>query len=127
MNPDYKAKQMLLRYLSPEQRQTFQTRYYFDVKGNVTGRVYRIICSERFGNVYSLDSKDTCHKRYCFGLRSSSSFPAADTYLMQAMLIRCNEKRMLWIVHREITRIVIVIALVMAGIIYGCIYVGTHL
>jgi hypothetical protein len=89
-----KAEELLLSYLNEEQRKTYKKDKYFDVVSG-SGKVYRITCVAAFGNVTRLTpDKKLAVASYCFGLKKAGNFPEADTWLMQAMLIACNERRM---------------------------------
>jgi hypothetical protein len=101
---DLRARQTLMRYLTEEQKTTLKAHGYFDVL-SVTGRTYRIKCRGRLGNVNQINP-DTGKfiRHYCFGLADvvgdalgsarMVDYPIADTWLMQAMMCRCNEWKM---------------------------------
>jgi hypothetical protein len=86
--PGVQALQLLVRNLSPAQRQQF-TRYdYFDVIGSDTGTRYRIR-PRRTLNVAQLNSSGGCVRMLCF--EPKGQLPVGDIMLAQKIALELFE------------------------------------
>lgn len=109
-----KARDALLGFLSPEQRNDYMLRQYFDVKGS-SGAVYRLWSTSYVGNIevlindqgYSyeelphLTGTSRYGPRFCVHLaRYGTDFPIDDHLLAQALMLKTNETELLAIAHR---------------------------
>ena len=92
--PERRGLALLREWLSPEQREQFDTRGYFDVIGSHTGRRYRI----RRGtatNVYELNEFDRPLTGRCFMPRDG--LPAGDVMLVQKIALENDEQSALMV------------------------------
>jgi hypothetical protein len=83
-----RAYRLLMRNLSPAQRQQFVRREYFDVIGNHTGRRYRIRAGRTL-NVAQLNSSGGCVRLLCF--EPQGTLPVGDVMLAQKIAIELFE------------------------------------
>lgn len=82
-----KAETLFLANLTPEQLKTHENYRYITVKGNSTGRIYKIFTSgSRTNNV------ETERRYLCFGPRD---VPLYDFYLAQKVALECFENEAL--------------------------------
>jgi hypothetical protein len=87
--PERRSLRLMREWLSPAQREQFDTRGYFDVIGSHTGRRYRI----RIGtatNINELDRFGHAVARWCFV--PSEGLPAGDVMLAQKIALENDER-----------------------------------
>jgi hypothetical protein len=87
--PERRGLTLMREWLSPAQREQYDTRGHFDVVGSHTGRRYRI----RHGtaaNVYELDEFDHPLTGWCFMPRDG--LPAGDVMLAQKIALESDEQ-----------------------------------
>lgn len=87
--PERRSLKLLREWLSPAQREQFDTRGYFDVVGSHTGQCYRI----RFGtatNINELDAMGRIVARWCFV--PCECLPAGDVMLAQKIALEDDEQ-----------------------------------
>ena len=87
--PERRSLKLMQRWLSDAQREQFDTRGYFDVIGNHTGRRYRI----RAGistNIDELDSFGRSVAGWCFV--PADSLPTGDVMLAQKIALENDEE-----------------------------------
>ena len=87
--PKRRSLTLLREWLSPAQREQFDTRGYFDVIGSHTGRRYRI----RHGtatNIYELNEFDHPLTGWCFMPRDG--LPVGDVMLAQKIALENDEQ-----------------------------------
>ena len=90
--PERRGLTLMREWLSPSQREQYDTRGYFDVIGSHTGRRYRI----RHGtatNIYELDEFDRPLTGWCFMPRDG--LPAGDVMLTQKIALENDEQSVL--------------------------------
>jgi len=92
------ASELLLRHLTPEQKETFAKNNWFIVEGGKTKKKYRIHGDSVAGNVRSLhqdkvDASFCCHCDY--------SIPKDDQLLAQKLTIEYDEERFLKLANRR--------------------------
>jgi hypothetical protein len=85
--PEKKARAILLRFLSAEQRETFERRGFFRAKGHETGAEY-LVHSARQINIVDF----TRRRRLCYVI---PEVPLDDQLLAQKMLIEGDEQHLL--------------------------------
>lgn len=82
------AKQLLLRFLTPEQRNKLEQHGYFDVRGSRTGHVYRIRQGSH-GNIFKMhEDGQRMIAKYC---GQPEGVPTEDMMLAQKLQIECDE------------------------------------
>ena len=87
--PERRSLRLMREWLSPAQREQFDTRAYFDVIGSHTGRRYRI----RIGtatNINELDRFGHAVAPWCFV--PSEGLPAGDVMLAQKIALENDER-----------------------------------
>ena len=82
------ALQLLVRNLSPAQRQQFARHDYFDVIGGDTGRRYRIRVGRTL-NVAQLNASGGCVRMLCF--EPQGQLPVGDVMLAQKIALELFE------------------------------------
>src|SRR5204862_6614530 len=90
--PARRGLTLMREWLSPAQREQYDTRGYFDVIGSHTGRRYRI----RHGtatNIYELDEFDRPLTGWCFMPRDG--LPAGDVMLPPKIALRSDAQSVL--------------------------------
>jgi len=88
-----KAKLLLTSHLTPDQLKSFETLCYFVVKGNKTGRTYRINTNCVSMNVQCIDDGN----KYCAIV---PDVPCWDIYLAQKVIIEYDEDSFLKVAQR---------------------------
>jgi len=86
--PERRSLILMRNWLSPDQREQFDARGYFDVVGSHTGRRYRI----RFGtstNVHELDNFERSVAGWCFV--PTEYLPPGDVMLAQKLALENDE------------------------------------
>ena len=86
--PGVQALQLLVRNLSPAQRQQFARHEYFDVIGGDTGRRYRIRVGRTL-NVAQLNASGGCVRMLCF--EPQGQLPVGDVMLAQKIALELFE------------------------------------
>lgn len=84
-----KAERLLLSCLSKKQKNEYNEHLYFTVKGNVTGKSYRIHPDKQI-NIEEIDSAGRVMGRLC--VVSAEYIPIEDHMLSQKLLIETNEE-----------------------------------
>lgn len=87
--PELRSLKLMRDWLSPAQREQFDTDGYFDVLGSHTGRRYRI----RLGtatNINELDGFEGTVARWCFV--PGECLPAGDVMLAQKIALENDEQ-----------------------------------
>lgn len=85
-----RAKEMLVRLLTDEQRETFQSGY-INVTGSCGG-AYRIYCGESYsGNIVSFQKNGERRGSYCAHPEWGRDLPRHDMFLGQLLLLTCDE------------------------------------
>ena len=90
--PGVQALQLLVRNLSPAQRQQFERRDYFDVIGGDTGTRYRISVGRTL-NVAQLNASGGCVRILCF--EPHGQLPVGDVMLAQKIALELFESEAL--------------------------------
>ena len=90
--PGVQALQLLVRNLSPAQRQQFARHEYFDVIGGDTGRRYRIRVGRTL-NVAQLNASGGCVGMLCF--EPQGQLPVGDVMLAQKIALELFESKAL--------------------------------
>ena len=90
--PGVQALQLLVRNLSPAQRQQFARHDYFDVIGGDTGTRYRIRVGRTL-NVAQLNASGGCVRMLCF--EPQGQLPVGDVMLAQKIALELFESKAL--------------------------------
>jgi hypothetical protein len=90
--PGVRALQLLVRNLSPAQRQQFARHDYFDVIGGDTGTRYRIRVGRTL-NVAQLNASGGCVRMLCF--EPQGQLPVGDVMLAQKIALELFESKAL--------------------------------
>ena len=98
--PGVQALQLLVRNLSPAQRQQFARHRYFDVIGGDTGTRYRI-CVGRTLNVAHLNASGGCVRMLCF--EPQGQLPVGDVMLAQKIALELFESKALKVANASPT------------------------
>jgi len=91
--PEDRAMELLVRNLSPTQREQYARRGYFDVFGGHTGGWYRVHHARQM-NVECLDKRGTTAFLLCFV--PEGRLPLGDVLLAQKLALECFESDVLW-------------------------------
>lgn len=95
-----RALDLLIKHLTPEQRETFQKNKWFIVEGGRTGRRYRIRDKGNMvANIDVLEGNSIAH-RLC-GHCAAHEIPLADNLLAQKLMIEADEEAFLRIANRH--------------------------
>ena len=94
------ALQLLVRNLSPAQRQQFARHDYFDVIGGDTGRRYRIRVGRTL-NVAQLNASGGCVRFLCF--EPHGQLPVGDVMLAQKIALELFESEALRVANASPT------------------------
>ena len=95
-----RALDLLIKHLTPEQRETFQKNKWFIVEGGKTGRRYRIRDKGTVvANIDVLEGNCIAH-RLC-GHCAAHEIPLADNLLAQKLMIEADEEAFLRIANRH--------------------------
>lgn len=84
-----KAERLLLSCLSKSQKEEYKNNSYFTVRGNVTGKKYRINSCKQI-NIEELDKLGNVTSKLC--VVSNEYVPMEDHMLSQKLLIETNEE-----------------------------------
>lgn len=84
-----KAEKLLLSCLSKSQKEEYERNSCFTVKGNITGKRYRIHSFKQI-NIEELDKLGNVMSKFC--VVSSEYVPTEDHMLSQKLLIETNEE-----------------------------------
>lgn len=87
--PTQIAEETLRRFLSPEQLASYTIDRSFVVRGNATGRYYKIL-PDRSTNIRELDRFGNPWRAWCFV--PVKALPVPDVQLMQKLCLECDEK-----------------------------------
>ena len=98
--PGVQALQLLVRNLSPAQRQQFARHDYFDVIGGETGRRYRIRVGRTL-NVAQLNASGGCVRMLCF--EPQGQLPVGDVMLAQKIALELFESKALRVANASPT------------------------
>ena len=98
--PGVHALQLLVRNLSPAQRQQFARHDYFDVLGGDTGRRYRIRVGRTL-NVAQLNASGGCVRMLCF--EPQGQLPVGDVMLAQKIALELFESKALRVANASPT------------------------
>jgi len=94
------ALQLLVRNLTPAQRQQFARHDYFDVIGGDTGRRYRIRVGRTL-NVAQLNASGRCVRFLCF--QPHGQLPVGDVMLAQKIALELFESKALRVANASPT------------------------
>jgi len=94
------ALQLLVRNLSPAQRQQFARHDYFDVIGGDTGRRHRIRVGRTL-NVAQLNASGGCVRMLCF--EPQGQLPVGDVMLAQKIALELFESKALRVANASPT------------------------
>lgn len=86
--PEARGLRLLRAWLSPEQRDQFDSFWYFDVEGSATGKKYRI----HFGlsaNVQEIGDDGVAKRGWCFV--PAAALVPGDVMLAQKIALETNE------------------------------------
>jgi hypothetical protein len=98
---DEKARKLLARLLSQEQRARYETQREFEILTCRNGEVRRYLIKEgHAGNIVRLDANGTAIERYC--IHTDESIPAPDNMVAQKLLLEADEETFLKIANRSI-------------------------
>jgi hypothetical protein len=98
--PGVQALQLLVRNLSPAQRQQFARHDYFDVIGSDTGRRYRIRVGRTL-NVAQLNASGGCVRLLCF--EPQGQLPVGDVMLAQKIALELFESETIRVANKSPT------------------------
>jgi hypothetical protein len=87
--PERRSLKLMREWLSPAQREQFDTRGYFDVVGSHTGRRYRIWLGTAT-NINELDGMGRTAARWCFV--PGECLPVGDVMLAQKIALENDEQ-----------------------------------
>jgi hypothetical protein len=93
---DNRGAQLLIRNLSPAQREQYEVCGYFEVTGGVTGKRYRIRRGHQM-NIEELDQKGRRVHFLCFS--PEGSLPVADVMLAQKIALETFESDAIRVAH----------------------------
>ncbi|MGY3393419.1 hypothetical protein ACVWW6_006010 [Bradyrhizobium sp. USDA 3311] len=96
-----RGEKLLREWLTPEQLAQYDARGDFEVRGEASGRRYRIVRGASF-NVLELDSKGRIGARICFMPEGDLVF--GDMMLAQKIALETNERAALDVANRDDTR-----------------------
>lgn len=92
-----RAEQLLRDHLSDKQREQYDTKGWFKVRGCHTGHRYRIERGTSM-NIYQLDRRGRQTARWCFGPKGIFTF--GDAMLAQKIALETNENAALAVANR---------------------------
>lgn len=95
--PEARARKLLREWLSPGQRETFDSHGYVDVLGSESGQRYRIYYGS-ISNIRELNEKDDPVAGLCFA--PAAALPPGDVMLAQKIVLENDESRALAIANR---------------------------
>jgi hypothetical protein len=102
-SPACARSQALLReWLTPEQREFYDSSGSFGVIGEATGTLYRINCREPQFNVHAIDENGTEICRLCF--EPQGALPPADRHLAQKLALETCERGALLVANANIAK-----------------------
>ncbi len=94
-----RARELLMSYLSDEQRRTFEEHGWFVVVGGRSGRRYRISGASYAGNVLLLCAdNDTVEARFCG--HCAPNIPLGDQLLAQKVMLEVDEPAYIALANR---------------------------
>lgn len=105
-----RATELLMQFLTDEQRRTYEESGYFDVRGNRSGDIYRIGCTGHNNNVIRI-LPSGARVRMCAHPIQVEWLPHADHWLGQKLTIENNEAEFMRVanigdfVHRHSVRV----------------------
>ena len=94
-----RAESLLFTILTPAQVRQYTDDACFDVE--VNGRVYRLACNSRSGNVTLLE-KGKPKFKYCAHPHDAHDVPIPDVLLSQLLMLKSNETEFLRIANRTV-------------------------
>jgi hypothetical protein len=94
-----RAESLLFTILTPAQVRQYTDDACFDVE--VNGRIYRLACNSRSGNVILLE-KGKPKFKYCAHPHDAHDVPIPDVLLSQLLMLRSDEKEFLRIANRTV-------------------------
>lgn len=95
---EQRGERLLREWLTPEQRAQYEQRGDFEVRGEVSGKRYRIVRAASF-NVHELDDAGQVQSRICF--MPEGNLVPGDMMLAQKIALETDERAALAVANRE--------------------------
>ena len=95
---DLRGEKLLREWLSPEQRAQYLANQHFDVRGEATGKRYRLVREASF-NVIELDDAGRERARLCF--LPAGGLVMGDQLLAQKVALETDERAALRVANRD--------------------------
>jgi hypothetical protein len=97
---EQRAEELLCGNLTPDQLAEYRRSKFFVVRGNKTGKKYKVNCDRGFtGNVHELDEKGAVARRLCAHIRGDMLAPKGDHFLAQKLALQHDEESFLQVAN----------------------------